>query len=88
MFDDRLECDWLVFVFKPKAGQVRSWVIPFSVAQQYGNKPTPTRKDPHNRDVSWSKLNREPLARYENNWNLSVVGVACNSNEPDKPRRS
>ena len=70
MFDDRMECDWLVFVFKPKVGPVRSWIIPFSVAKEYANKPTPTRKDPHNRDVSWAKLTKDPLARYENNWDL------------------
>jgi len=71
-FDERLECDWLVFVFKPKTGPVRSWVIPFSVACEHGNRPTPKRKDPHNRDVSWAKLNRDPLARYENNWDLKL----------------
>jgi hypothetical protein len=70
MFDDRMECDWLVFVFKQKSGPVRAWVIPFSAAKQYGNAPTPRRKDPHNRDVSWAKLNRDPLLRYENNWEL------------------
>ncbi len=34
MFDERMECDWLVFIFRPKAGPVRSWVIPFSVANK------------------------------------------------------
>ena len=72
MFDDRLECDWLVFIFKPNVGPVRSWVIPFAVACEHGNRPTPKRKDPHNRDVSWAKLNREPLKRYENNWELNL----------------
>jgi hypothetical protein len=70
MFDDRMECDWLVFVFKPKVGAIRSWVIPFSAAKLHGNVPTPRRKDPHNRDVSWAKLNRDPLLRDENNWEL------------------
>src|SRR5262245_39345216 len=62
IFDERLECDWLVFIFKTKEGPVRSWIVPFSVACELGNQPTPTRKDPHNRDVSWAKLNREPLS--------------------------
>ena len=72
LFDERLECDWLVFIFKPRTGPVRSWVIPFSVAREQGNRPTQTRKDPHNRDVSWAKLNREPLARFENNWEFNL----------------
>ena len=68
IYDERLECDWLVFIFKTKTGQVRSWIAPFRVAQEQGNKSTPIRKDPHNRDVSWAKLNREPLCHYESNW--------------------
>jgi len=72
IFDERRECDWLVFIFKSKSSGVRSWVMPFEVARQYGNRPTQRRKDPHNRDVSWAKLNREPLARYENNWELKA----------------
>lgn len=68
MFDETIECDWLVFIFKTREGSLRSWIIPFSVAQEQGNKVTPTRKDPHMRDISWAKLNREPLAKYENNW--------------------
>lgn len=75
-FDESIKCDWLVFVFKPKDGSIRSWIIPFSVAQEYGNSPTPERKDPHIRDVSWAKLNRNPLAKYENNWNMNVDGIA------------
>jgi len=70
IFDERSECDWLVFIFKAKSGEVRSWIIPFRVAQEQGNKATSARKDPHNRDVSWAKLNREPLCKYENNWSL------------------
>ena len=72
MFDERLACDWLVFIFKPRTGAVRSWIMPFSVACEPRNKPTAKRKDPHNRDVSWAKLNRQPLARYENNWELNL----------------
>ena len=71
MFDDRLECDWLVFIFKPNSGRVRSWIIPFSVAREHGNRVTPKNKNPHNRDVLFSKLNREPLVRYEDNWELN-----------------
>lgn len=70
MFDERLKCDWLVFIFVPMEGSVRSWVIPFETAREYGNVPTPGRKDPHIRDVSFHKLNKEPLSLYENNWLL------------------
>jgi hypothetical protein len=70
LFDERMECDWLVFIFQPRSGSVRAWVIPFGVAREQANKPTARRKDPYNRDISWAKLNREPLARYEGNWDL------------------
>lgn len=70
VFDDRSKCDWLVFIFKPKTGLVRSWVIPFDVACKNANIPGDKRKDPHNRDISWAKLNRAPLNGYENNWEL------------------
>jgi len=71
-FDERKDCDWLVLVFQQKAGPLRSWVIPFPVAKQYANNPGPNRKNPHMRDLSWAKLMREPLARYENNWSLTL----------------
>src|SRR5256885_8708968 len=48
IFDYEAICDWLVFIFKPMTGPVRSWVIPFSVACEHANKPTAARKDPHN----------------------------------------
>jgi hypothetical protein len=70
-FDQRVECDWLVFLFKPNSGPVRSWVIPFRVACEHGNRFTARRKDPQNREVSWAKLKGEPFARYENNWELN-----------------
>lgn len=72
IFDDRAVCDWLVFIFKPRVGTVRCWVIPFAVALEHANKPTAKRKDPHNRDISWAKLNRAPLLSYENNWELKL----------------
>lgn len=75
IFDDRSVCEWLVFIFKPRSGPVRSWVIPFDVALKNANTPTEARKDPHNRDISWAKLNREPLLRYENNWELGFNGA-------------
>jgi len=70
LFDERIESDWIVFLFLPMDGPTRCWVVPFDVARQLGNKPLPHRKDPYNRDMSFAKLNREPLSRYENNWRL------------------
>lgn len=70
VFDDRSKCEWLVFIFKPKVGSVRSWIIPFDVACKNANKPGALRKDKHNRDISFAKLKRAPLNRYENNWEL------------------
>lgn len=70
VFDERLDCDWLVFIFLTSTGAVRAWVLPFSVATAFANKPRPTRKAPHLRDISFAKLTREPLSRYEDNWHL------------------
>ena len=72
MFDERSDCDWLVFVFRQKDGRTRSWIIPFSVAKDNANIPTEKRKDPHMRDISWAKLERKPLSSYENNWGLDL----------------
>lgn len=84
-FDDRRECEWLVFVFQPKEGPVRAWVIPFDVAKCYANVPGPRRQDAYSRDVSWAKLTKGALAKYENNWSLrtelSPVGA---SGEPER----
>ena len=70
VFDDRKECDWYVFVFKSANGDIRSWVFPSDVCIANANKFTKKRKDPWVRDVSWAKLNREPLNRYEGNWTM------------------
>lgn len=70
MYDDRKCCDWLVFIFKPREGKIRSWVIPFELAQVFGNKAGPDRKDPWTRDVSWPKLLKAPFSYYEDNFTL------------------
>jgi hypothetical protein len=69
-FDDRKECDWIVFIFKPMSGPLRSWVIPYGVAKTHSNNPGPGRRNPWFRDLSWAKLNKLPLAAYEDNWAL------------------
>lgn len=69
-FDDRQHCDWMVFIFKDKDGRLRSWVLPYELAIQHANVPGKTRKERWFRDLSWRKLNSEPLCAYENNWGL------------------
>jgi hypothetical protein len=69
-FDDRRACDWMVFVFLPREGPVRAWVVPFGVVKSQANVPGAGRKDPHFRDVSWKDLTKGALAKYENNWTL------------------
>lgn len=74
-FDDRRACDWLVLIFHPKAGPLRSWIIPYDIARQNASVPGPNRKQPHFRDLSWARLNRAPLSAYENNWSLEHRGI-------------
>lgn len=69
-FDDRKECDWLVLVFKAAKGPLRSWVIPYGVALSEASVPGPKRKDPWSRDLSWTRLNKQPLVAFEDNWSL------------------
>ena len=69
-FDDRKDCDWLVLIFKAADGVLRAWVIPYDLAKAHANVPGADRKDPWFRDLSWSKINRDPLSSYENNWSL------------------
>ena len=71
-FDDRKTCDWIFLIFKPKAGVVRSWILPHDLAKACANVPGPNRKDAWLRDLSWSKLNKLPLSAFENNWSLNT----------------
>ena len=70
-FDDRKKCEWLVFIFKPKQGVVRSWIIPTAAALACANVPGVARKEPWVREISWSKLLKLPLSVFENNWVLN-----------------
>ena len=70
VFDDRKECDWIVFLFVNMDNSVRAWVVPFVVAKANANKPGPQRKEPWLREVSFKKLTGAQLNAYENNWNL------------------
>ena len=71
-YDERRACDWLVLVFKSNEGKLRSWVIPFELAREFGNIAGPKRKQPWSRDVSWAKLQKQPFSAYEDNWSLST----------------
>jgi hypothetical protein len=74
-FDDRLECDWIVLIFKDRNASVRAWVLPWRTALENANVPGPDRKDAWYRDISWSKLNKAPLSNYEDNWRLLAAPV-------------
>ena len=82
-FDDRKQCDWIVFIFKPKSGVVRSWVMPYEVAKLSANTPGQGRKNAWFRYLSWVKLNRQPLSSYENNWALESPHGS--QHEPQQP---
>lgn len=72
MFDDRKDCDWIVFIFVGIDANIRSWIIPFAIALESANQPGPARKNPWERDISWKKLNESPLADFEENWDLKT----------------
>ncbi|MGZ8520584.1 MAG: hypothetical protein ACXWX7_10605 [Candidatus Binatia bacterium] len=69
--DDRMQCDWVVLIFKPHTGVVRSWIVPYKLAKKHASTSGPMRKDPWSRDLSWSRLNKPPLSLFENNWSLN-----------------
>jgi hypothetical protein len=75
MFDDRKDCDWIVFIFVGIDAKIRSWIIPFEIALEFANKPGTSRKNPWERDISWKKLNEPPLADFEENWDLKTETV-------------
>ena len=70
-FDERKECDWMVFLFVDFDLSIRSWILPFQVALKFAGNIGPNRKEPWMREVSWKKLNSPDLSRFEENWALS-----------------
>lgn len=72
VFDDRKDCDWIVFLFVNLDKTIRAWVVPIELAKASANKPGPLRKDPWNRDISFKKLNGAILVAYEDNWSLKI----------------
>lgn len=70
-WDDRVDFDWMVFVFKSNDNNVRAWVIPHHVLMANANTPGPNRKKTlHERDIQWNRLQNAPLNAYEDNWTL------------------
>lgn len=78
-FDDRKECDWIVFIFKPNDGVVRSWIIPYAIAKAHANAPGLNRKNAWFREISWSKLTTSRLADFEGNWSLDAAPLKSHS---------
>lgn len=79
IFDDRRACDWLVLIFKPREGALRSWVMPFEVALAIANQPGAARKNPWERYIAWAKLQKVPLAAFEDNWEMDPDGARAGS---------
>jgi len=75
-WDDRKATDWFVFVFKPREGGLRCWVIPAPTVEKHSNRPGAERKDPWFREISWRALNGPALSTFENNWDMNL------SNQP------
>jgi hypothetical protein len=71
MFADRMECDSLVFIFKPKTEPVRSWVIPFETAKRHGNMRTARRRDPHKSRRILGEAQTRASTTCETNWELN-----------------
>ncbi len=70
-FDDRKNCEWMIFIFKQQDGNLRAWIIPYSIALANANIPGANRKSAWDREIGWNKLNNVPLLQYENNWEMN-----------------
>ena len=83
-WDDRRVCDWFVFVFKPKQGAMRSWIVPANLAEAHAQKPATGRErhmTPWARKLHWNQLNDSPLVVYEDNWSMEVKELAPSATE-------
>jgi hypothetical protein len=70
IFEATGQYEWVVFVIKFKNGDLKSWVIPVSVALKNASKPESTSKSPNDRRLSWGKLEEPGLVKYLDNWTL------------------
>ncbi len=63
-------CDWVVFVLVLSMTEIRSWIIPVDVAREFVG-----RTSEENSLIAWARLTEGPMAKFENNWELSREGV-------------
>ena len=70
IFESTGQYEWVVFIVKFKGGELKSWVIPLSVALKYASIPQGSSMNPNDRRLSWGKLESPVLNRYLNNWAL------------------
>ena len=85
-WDDRIACDWFVFIFKPMLSPLRSWYIPADVVVHHANKPGKNQKYPWFRELSTRKFNKPSIACYEDNWGLQPDfpdAVSMDATNPD-----
>lgn len=75
-WDDRMCCEWFVFVFKPKQWAMRSWIVPANLAEACAKKPVTRYKTPWARQLQWKQLSEPPLSDFEDNWSMEVKELA------------
>ena len=74
-------CDWIVFLFQPKQGSFRSWIIPAMLAEECAMKSREWMNMPLDRELPLTRLGKPPLAEYEDNWSMEVKELAPSATE-------
>jgi len=74
-------CDWIVFLFQPKQGSFRSWIIPAMLAEEFATKSMEWMNMPLDRELPLTRLGKPPLAEYEDNWSMEVKELAPSATE-------
>jgi hypothetical protein len=70
IFQATEQYEWVVFIVKFKTGELKSWVIPVSVALKHATKPKDKSDSPNDRRLSWGKLEGPSLIKYLDNWSM------------------
>jgi hypothetical protein len=70
IFEVTGQYEWVVFIVKFKTGELKSWVIPVSVALKHATKPKDKSDSPNDRRLSWGKLEGPSLIKYLDNWSM------------------
>ena len=73
--------DWISFLFKPKQGPFRSWIIPAMLADECATKAREWMDKPLDRALSLTRLGKPPLAEYEDNWSMEAKHLASSATE-------